>query len=1019
MLQTKTKNTNRLFAVVIAIVMAVALLAGTAQTVKADSSTATYDAPTTPMSVEESIITGTAHRAASPILGMMGLNAVSGFGMINGAAPTDLASASKSAAVGIWGTSINDSPDPYYWNYFYNFYVDAHPELGLEKSDDALMNPSAAASPMQADTTLVEDYGNISVSLSTRPEVVIGTAAKGAQESDTHGYDDQLETIHGFTEASPYYHTGDERYDPALVAYTRATLVDMISSAKRIGAAMDDITDAANGAKLGRYADETGHSSYIADEYENFIYGLQAYIMSKIDTKKTVAIVSAANEDGTFTIADASTQEATSSNRYVEYTDIVGDNVAATLGTNITAEQLAAVDVIILSNFNSEGFTDASGQAVTFYELLKGQPTYNDSQIIIENYPSALYGITMNSVENAMGMAYITSYMYSDNAAVDLDPVSMCAYYYQKFYHISDINNLKEAIAINFANVTLPEGMSGTLSDSYDAAAIEQKINIGAEFYVENQDKFADTYIAKANWQPVVKHVQHTVSRVKAKDPTATEPGNIMYYICDICGKYFSDQEATNEISAEDVIIPAGQRDTLTYTFNGKSKTIDFNDEGFAALFDDAETWEGYLVASISEVADYLGLSTGNCSYLFADDTGYNIYSDADHALYIATASDNPGFSFRSYDADYNPGKFTSVSGLKYITGYDHKYQDHKCVNPISDGRSTTAACGEEGAFAVVNYEIGNFKVPISFDNEAVAALFTDSETYEGYLVAPLTEVLDVIAAETADCSYVGSASADGFTVYFDADDALYLATPVDNAGYSFKTYDKDLNPGRWTSISGLDSIKGVNHNYENGVCTNKINTGKTEYKECGAEEPVVPAAIVTKAPAAKSLQYTAKAQELVTAGTASGGTMQYSLDNKTFGTAIPTAVKAGTYTVYYKAAADASHTDSAVQSVKVTIAKAANTITAKAKSKTLSAKAKTKTTIKASKAFTVSNAQGKVTYKKSSGKNKITVASNGKITVKKGLKKGTYTVKVKVTAAGNANYNKATKTVTLKIKVK
>ena len=37
---------------------------------------------------------------------------------------------------------------------------------------------------------------------------------------------------------------------------------------------------------------------------------------------------------------------------------------------------------------------------------------------------------------------------------------------------------------------------------------------------------------------------------------------------------------------------------------------------------------------------------------------------------------------------------------------------------------------------------------------------------------------------------------------------------------------------------------------------------------------------------------------------------------------------------------------------------------------------------------------------------------------IKKGLKKGTYTVKVKVTAAGNANYKKATKTVKLKIMV-
>ncbi len=43
----------------------------------------------------------------------------------------------------------------------------------------------------------------------------------------------------------------------------------------------------------------------------------------------------------------------------------------------------------------------------------------------------------------------------------------------------------------------------------------------------------------------------------------------------------------------------------------------------------------------------------------------------------------------------------------------------------------------------------------------------------------------------------------------------------------------------------------------------------------------------------------------------------------------------------------------------------------------------------------------------------------NGKVTVKKKLKKGTYSVKVKVTAAGNKNYNKVTKNVTFKVRVK
>ena len=72
---------------------------------------------------------------------------------------------------------------------------------------------------------------------------------------------------------------------------------------------------------------------------------------------------------------------------------------------------------------------------------------------------------------------------------------------------------------------------------------------------------------------------------------------------------------------------------------------------------------------------------------------------------------------------------------------------------------------------------------------------------------------------------------------------------------------------------------------------------------------------------------------------------------------------------------------------------------------------------------MTVSGAQGKLTYKLLSVNKKKSYfkinASTGTVTVKKKLKKGTYTLKVRVTAAGNDEYKPATQTVTFKIKVK
>lgn len=77
-------------------------------------------------------------------------------------------------------------------------------------------------------------------------------------------------------------------------------------------------------------------------------------------------------------------------------------------------------------------------------------------------------------------------------------------------------------------------------------------------------------------------------------------------------------------------------------------------------------------------------------------------------------------------------------------------------------------------------------------------------------------------------------------------------------------------------------------------------------------------------APTAKTgLTYNGQEQELITPGSATGGTMQYKLGNGTYSTTPPTAANAGSYTVYYKVVGDDTHNDTAEQSITVTIGKA------------------------------------------------------------------------------------------------
>ena len=68
---------------------------------------------------------------------------------------------------------------------------------------------------------------------------------------------------------------------------------------------------------------------------------------------------------------------------------------------------------------------------------------------------------------------------------------------------------------------------------------------------------------------------------------------------------------------------------------------------------------------------------------------------------------------------------------------------------------------------------------------------------------------------------------------------------------------------------------------------------------------------------------------------------------------------------------------------------------------------------------YKISNAQGKVSYKKLSGNANVTVASNGSIVIKKGLKRGLYPVKVRVTAAGGTKYKAGYKDVLVYVQVK
>ena len=143
-------------------------------------------------------------------------------------------------------------------------------------------------------------------------------------------------------------------------------------------------------------------------------------------------------------------------------------------------------------------------------------------------------------------------------------------------------------------------------------------------------------------------------------------------------------------------------------------------------------------------------------------------------------------------------------------------------------------------------------------------------------------------------------------------------------------------------------------------------------------------------------------------------------------GSIVITAVAEGTALIMVKGTSGSDKYGSPeTAAIAVTVGKkalVANTIKVSTKTATVKAAKVKKANVKiaASKVMTVKNAQGKVTYTKASGNAKVVInKKTGAVTVKKGLKKGTYTIKVKVKAAGNDEYSAKAVTKSFKIKVK
>ena len=278
---------------------------------------------------------------------------------------------------------------------------------------------------------------------------------------------------------------------------------------------------------------------------------------------------------------------------------------------------------------------------------------------------------------------------------------------------------------------------------------------------------------------------------------------------------------------------------------------------------------------------------------------------------------------------NYEEPKWFVVNGEVTINGELCIYSDVNLILAddselkVNGGYNCIYMHDNNASLTIYSQSTGNSQGKMTLTVDGTGILVRNSLTINGGQIS--------VAAETAGVYVQGNMTVNGG----------HIDVRADQSGVMINSGSLTVNNGNVTITSTSYECVRFSDSDSSMTVNNGVVTVTSETKEAiedlskvqinggtvTGNNDIIQGTPMVTAPTANTLVYTGEAQELVTAGTTTLGTLKYSTDGTNYSADIPTGIAAGNYTVYYKV--DGGDTWNAVepQSVSVTIQETAANI--------------------------------------------------------------------------------------------